>query len=105
MRKLRHSARRALTLLTLGALILTGCQAIPFEGDVREGLDDFALGQQQVLYNPLGPMEGANQREILLGFLSAASSSTDDYSVAREFLAPDLASEWDPNRSVLVDEG
>src|SRR5690606_2051499 len=89
----------------LAVLAVTACQAIPASGPVREGLSDFNQAEQQVQFNPDGPAVGATQEEIVRGFVLAASSSADEYAVAREFLAPTYRDEWDPSLGVFVDEG
>lgn len=87
------------------SLALVACQAVPNAGPVYEGLTDLNQADQPVQFNPGGPMLGASQEDIVRGFISAAASSTDDYAIAREFLVPAYADEWDPSLGVLVDEG
>ena len=101
-RRLRRRALAASLLLCLG---LTACQAVPSAGPVREGLSDLNQADQPVQFNPGGPAVGASQEDIVRGFISAAASSADDYAIAREFLVPAYADEWDPSLGVLVDEG
>ena len=91
--------------LTLGFGLLAGCAAIPAHGPVEVGLADLAQGEQQVQFNPSGPLVGSSQENLVRGFVLAATSSTDDYAVAREFLTPDYAQQWDPYAGVIVDEG
>jgi hypothetical protein len=99
--------RRSLSLAAaaLVALALTACQAIPAAGPVREGLADLSQADQPVQFNPGGPPAGASQEEIVRGFVRAASSITDDYAIARQFLAPSYRDGWDPSLGVFVDEG
>lgn len=102
--------RRKLTTLLLAMLALltlavSSCASIPASGPVREGLGSLDQVERGVQFNPAGPQPDASQEEIVRGFVIAASSSTNDYEVAREFLAPVYANTWDPSRSVLVDEG
>lgn len=99
--------RRALAAAVLACvgLGLAACQAVPSAGPVREGLASLSQAEQPVQFNPGGPTEGASQEDIVRGFVRAASSSSDDYAIAREFLAPGYANEWEPSAGVLVDEG
>ncbi len=97
--------RRALAAVLLVCLGLTACQAVPSSGPVREGLADLSQADQPWQFNPGGPVAGASQEDIVRGFVLAASSSADDYAIAREFLAPSYADQWDPSLGVLVDEG
>lgn len=100
--------RRAISTMVIAlvaAVGVTGCQAIPTSGSVETGLADLSQAEQLVQFNPLGPVAGSSQEDIVRGFLLAASSSADDYAVAREFLSPGYAQQWDPSLEVLVDEG
>lgn len=102
---MRRARVIAVAILTLAGLGLTGCQAIPSSGPVSAGLSDLSQAERQVLYNPGGPVSGSTQEEIVSGFVQAASSSDDDYAVARQFLTPDYAAQWDPFAGVFIDEG
>lgn len=93
----------AAALLLVGGLL--GCQAIPGSGPVQEGLENLDQADQPVQFNPGGPVKGATQEEIVRGFVRAGTSSVDDYAVAREFLTPVYAEQWDPSLGVFVDEG
>lgn len=99
--------RRVLTaaLAALATVALAACQAIPSTGPVREGLTDLYQAEQPVQFNPGGPAQDATQEEIVRGFVRAASSSSDDYAIAREYLAPTYAESWDPSHGVFIDEG
>lgn len=98
--------RMMLAALAISALLgASGCEAIPQAGPVQKGLPDLHQAEHYVQFNPLGPVSGSSQEDIVRGFLLAASSSSDDYAVAREFLAPGYAGQWDPNLGVLVDDG
>ena len=96
---------RGLAVLAVAAVALTACQSIPASGPVREGLANFDQADQPVQFNPDGPAIGASQEEIVRGFVRAASSSSDDFAIAREFLAPAYSTEWDPSFGVFIDEG
>lgn len=101
-------ARRAVRCVASGllcAVSLSACQAVPGAGPVREGLENLSQGEQRVQFNPGGPMNDATQEQIVRGFVRAATSSVDDYRVAREFLTPEYAALWEPDDGVFVDEG
>lgn len=87
------------------ALLLAGCTAIPSSGPVEVGLEDLSQAEQTVQYNPVGPVAGATQEDLVQGFVIAASSPRDDYAVAREFLTADYAAQWDPYFGVLIADG
>ena len=93
-------------LAAVGALVLlAGCTTIPSSGEVQVGLTDLEQSEQTYQFNPNGPTVGASQEDLVRAFLRAGSSSAEDYSVAREFLTPDYAKQWDPRAGVLVYEG
>lgn len=100
-------AARALgaAAIAVGALLLAACNAIPQSGPVNVGLSDLTKGDQLVSYSPHGPAKGASQKDIVIGFVNAASSSQDDYAVAREYLTPEYSSQWDPSTGAFVYEG
>lgn len=92
--------------LAAGAVaVLASCAAIPGSGPVHVGLADLKQAERTVQFTVSGPVAGATQEDLVRGFMLAAASSTDDYSVAREFLTTTYASEWDPRYGVLVVEG
>ncbi|WP_244304763.1 GerMN domain-containing protein [Leucobacter viscericola] len=86
-------------------LTLAGCNAIPSSGPVEVGLTDLRQVDQLVQFNPPGPTPGSSQEDVVRGFVLAATSSAEDYSVAREYLTNDYANQWDPNAGVLIDDG
>lgn len=87
------------------ATLLAGCAAIPSTGPVQPGLTNLQQVDQTWQSIPSGPSSGASQKDVVRGFVEAASSSSDDYAVAREFLAPEYAGQWDPHLGVLIDDG
>lgn len=103
----RSGRRRiaALAGLLAAGILLAGCQGVPTKGPVEAGLADLEQAEQQVLFNPNRPSAGATQETIVRDFVDAASSSTDNYAIARQFLTPDYAQQWDPSTGVFVYEG
>ena len=99
------TAAGAILIAGLAVATLVGCEAIPGAGPVQPGLTDLRQSEQTVQFNPLGPAAGASQEDIVRGFVLAGSSNEGDYAVAREFLAPGYAEQWDPSFGVLIDEG
>lgn len=98
----RGLARSAAAVLVL-VLALTGCAGIPRDGGVGVGRPDPAPQDLQYDFLPSGPAAGASQREILTGFMDAASSPQNNYKIAREFLS--TGADWTPSEHVTVDEG
>lgn len=101
----RRTALAAVAVLSLVGVALTGCVSIPDTGPVQLGLDSLDQFERGVQFNPNGPSDDASPEEIVRGFVRAASSSEGDYEVAREFLTPVYADDWDPWLGVLVDDG
>ena len=94
-----------LAIVGVGALVATGFQNVPDSGQVRTGLSDLSQVEQPVVYDAVGPQDGATQEDILRGFLQAAASPDENYAVAREFLSPSYADLWSPTAGILVDSG
>lgn len=94
------------TLIALVALLgLVGCVAIPDSGPVVEGQVDTSEQTSVLVFLAQEPQPGATQEEVILGFLAAAISPNDDFSIAREYLAGSAASTWDPDERVIVRSG
>ena len=82
-------------------MLLAGCVSIPTTGRVVAGGDVGQQGARAALrVTAAGPAEGADEREVVEGFL-AAVAGLDDFSVAREFLAPE-ALQWRPGDQTVV---
>lgn len=96
--------RKLIAALTV--LLLTGCAQIPTQIDVRSGPEIASeLEQEFAYYSPSGPTLGADQQQIVSGFLAAGTGPQGDYSVAREFLSKDFAQRWKPDAAVLIRSG
>jgi hypothetical protein len=86
-------------------LALAACGGIPTSGGVAAGPRFGEEPAVDTIFNPLGPIEGADQRSILAGFIAAFTGTQSDYAKAREFLSQDFKKEWDPRKSVLIRSG
>ncbi|HXH36719.1 MAG TPA: LpqB family beta-propeller domain-containing protein [Plantibacter sp.] len=108
MPRRRSGVRRALTVVLPLVLIvaLSACVGIPRSGSVQDGgTVEGEGGDVDVNFIAPGPTEGATQEQILRGFIDAAASPQNNYEIAREFLAPDDRSQWDPDAGVTIDQG
>jgi hypothetical protein len=86
--------------------LLTGCAQIPTQIDVKSGPEIAnEIEQEFAYYTPSGPVTGADQQQIVSGFLAAGTGPQGDYSVAREFLSKDFAQRWKPDAAVLIRSG
>lgn len=103
-RKAKRSLRGIAVLLV--ALALPACAGLPVTGDVSVGLE---LGESpaDVDFLPVasGPIRGAGPQEIVEGFVEAGITTSDNWSTAREFLAPSLQRTWRPGVGVSIDVG
>lgn len=90
--------------LALAALSLAACTGLPTSGDVNAGLE---LGEapevNDLLLVASGPPPGASPEEIVEGFLEAAITPADNWSIARAFLTPELQPTWRPGVGVSID--
>lgn len=96
--------RSALVALLMTALALTGCTGFQTTGEVAPGLEIEELPPLDSAFDPDGPQNGATPEQIVRGFMQAASSPDGDWSIARTFLTPEVATEWVPSQNTLVDE-
>ncbi|GAB3030144.1 LpqB family beta-propeller domain-containing protein [Parafrigoribacterium mesophilum] len=91
--------------IVVAASVLSACVGIPASGPVVEGPTiDKEVGRPNV-YLPEGPVNGADQEQILRGFISAFVGPQNDYKVARQFLTTEFSGKWEPRSSVLVRSG
>ncbi|MFF2675151.1 LpqB family beta-propeller domain-containing protein [Arthrobacter koreensis] len=102
---LRACKRLAAAAAFLSALVfLAGCSSIPTVGPV--GTATASAGgsslTQQLSYSPPGPAEDDSPQGIIGGFIDAGVGAGEDYTAAREFLTPELASSWVPNERVVI---
>lgn len=100
---MKASLLRALALMAIAALTLTGCAKLPTDSEVKVGSDiQSGLTTDYLYYSPSGPDEAATQQEVISGFINAATGPQNDYQVAREYLSRDLAAKWNPSAELLV---
>ncbi|MFC4140279.1 MULTISPECIES: LpqB family beta-propeller domain-containing protein [unclassified Microbacterium] len=90
--------------LAAAMLFLAGCTGLPTSGPVSVGL---AVGEKPDGANfteyAAGPAEGAGPQEIVEGFLDAGITPIDNWSIAREFLTPEMSDTWAPSAAVTID--
>ena len=93
----------AVALLTL--LALTACSGIPRSSGVNQGSAVVPVEDDAIEFLPSGPVRNGTIEEILRGFVEASSSPVSDYAIARQFLTPEFATQWDATTAVNVDAG
>jgi hypothetical protein len=92
------------TIVIAAALGLAGCAVLPTTGDVRPGLAANQTDKSSdVAYVPQGPSDGMDPEQIVRGFIDAASSPKDSWSIAREYLTSAAAQKWKPDVGVTID--
>ncbi|GAB2740417.1 LpqB family beta-propeller domain-containing protein [Sinomonas soli] len=101
--------RRSIPAAVLAALLalatLAGCAQIPTTGTVGKSRDSaVTLGNAPQIIPP-GPRDGASPQAMIDGFFNAGSGYQNDFTVARQFLAPAQAVSWKPSDRTLVYRG
>ncbi|MEG0363489.1 MAG: hypothetical protein RR600_06740, partial [Aurantimicrobium sp.] len=94
-----------LAVAILSLLALTACSGIPRSSGVNQGSAVVPVEDDAIEFLPLGPVRNGSIEEILRGFVEASSSPVSDYAIARQFLTPEFATEWDATTAVNVDAG
>lgn len=95
-------------ILMLGGAVaasaaLGACAGVPTAGGVHRYSDKLdVLYDKNTAIRAIGPQEGATPEAIIEGFIRAGADSSDNYSVARQFLVPGFASRWNPGSSTKV---
>jgi hypothetical protein len=94
--------RTAPFLAVLSLVLLAACASLPQSGPVRRGDPDVTEPGSIALLARL-PNPGDDPEQIVDGFLRAAAAGlTDDFTIAREFLAEPARSTWNPLARVDV---
>ncbi len=90
-------------LVSLVALAVSGCAALPTSGPVQ-----VASGAEPTEsaapfdYNPPGPKPGATPAQIAVGFLNALQATPVSTKVAAQYLTQPAATAWKPGKRTVV---
>ena len=95
----------ALAIAVVAVFVLSACSGIPRAGSVNQGSAVVPVEDDTIEFLPSGPVENGTIEQILRGFVEASSSPVSDYAIARQFLTPEFATQWDATSSVNVDAG
>ena len=91
---------------TLGlTFLLTGCAGIPTSSQVYYGeeiSEDTSTQFVRVIARP--PSEGMSPEEIVRGFLDASADPSENYGIARQYLAVEIAGKWNPLTGIEIYE-
>jgi len=100
----RPSVLRLLAFVAAIAVLVTGCASVPNTSAVRQGEavggDREAGAFIRVLARP--PAPGADQTQIVEGFLAASAAFDSNHEVARQYLAPEIREAWDTSVGTVV---
>lgn len=99
----RHWLAAGWVMAVVVLLAMAGCATIPTHGPV--GKSDPLTPRNNSVYidfEQFAPGDGASQESIVRGFIESGTGITDDFQVARQYLAPKLAQSWAPDKSTLV---
>src|SRR5690625_846902 len=102
-RRTRRARKFSAVATLMASVLLAGaCAQIPTSGSVHPGIDEVSVPRSGYLL-AAGPTPGANQIEIVQGFLRALSAGPeDDFAVAREYLMEETRRTWAPADRVIV---
>ena len=92
------------TLISIALLtLLVGCAAIPAAGplDIIDTQVEADNEFVRVIAKP--PAPGMSELDIVEGFITSISDASNDYSLARQYLAADVSAEWNPGEILVFD--
>ncbi|MDQ4503267.1 LpqB family beta-propeller domain-containing protein [Sinomonas sp. ASV322] len=95
----------AALVAVVGLVATAGCAQIPTASAVGTSKDGGSVIGNAPQYIPPGPLPGAGPQAIIEGFFNAGSGYQNDFTVARQFLAPATAVSWKPSQRTLVYRG
>ncbi len=105
---------RRILLLAMVTVLLTGCgmapgsfvAQVPTEGPIEQGqLVANTSANQFIRVIARPPRAGMTPTEIVQGFLESSASFDNNHAVARSYLTPEAAGNWDPSSGVVVYDG
>ena len=83
--------------------LVVGCAQIPTSGPVETGdqVQD-AVDAPPIRVLARAPEPGQSPVDVVRGFLAASASFENNHEIARQFLAPRAAGQWNPDAGVTV---
>lgn len=101
-----HRGRRARTGAlgaALALVLLTACVSLPESGPVQSGESVVEEPTGDAPYfAPPAPVAGSTPGQVVVGFVRAMEANPLTTAVAREYLTPEAAQAWNPDRGTLV---
>ncbi len=99
------SNRKALVALGLAIALLAGCVTMPDDGPVSRGVEH-PPEPDAVLLAADDPQPDDPPEQIVRGFLfGSAAGATDDFTVARRYLTPSAAENWNALSGLAIYSG
>ncbi|MDQ6740367.1 MAG: hypothetical protein M3021_08385, partial [Actinomycetota bacterium] len=98
-----RSLLRLLAAVVAVLLCAAGCAVIPSSGAV--GKSDPVAGRSNPInidFRQNAPVQGASPTSIIEGFIAAGTGVTDDFQVARQYLAHKISGTWRADARTLV---
>lgn len=94
----------ATSTLACALTLLVGCATIPTGGSVNHYANPIEVenASPSATSEATAPAPGATAEEIIDGFLHAGAGSGDNFAVARQYLTPEMADQWQPDERTLV---
>jgi hypothetical protein len=105
---------RRILLFVVVSVLLTGCgmapgsfvAQVPTDGPIEQGqLVANTSANQFIRVIARPPRDGMTPTEIVQGFLESSASFDNNHAVARSYLTPEAAGDWDPSSGVVVYDG
>lgn len=96
---------RRLAICLVSALALSGCAGIPTSSGVYFGeeiSEDVSTQFVRVIARP--PSPDMSPEEIVRGFLDACADPSENYGIARQYLAVESAGKWNPLTGIEIYE-
>ena len=103
--KLKNNLTRFAGGLFALSFLVTGCSGIPTSSQVYYGeeiAEDASTQFVRVIARP--PSIGMSPEEIVRGFLDASADPSENYGIARQYLAVESAGQWNPLTGVEIYE-
>ncbi len=105
---------RRILLFVVVSVLLTGCgmapgsfvAQVPTDGPIEQGqLVSNTSANQFIRVIARPPRDGMTPTEVVQGFLESSASFDNNHAVARSYLTPEAAGDWDPSSGVVVYDG
>ena len=83
--------------------VLVGCAAIPAAGPLEVIDSQVEADNEFVRVIAKPPAPGMTALDIVEGFITSISDASNDYSIARQYLAADVSAQWNPDEILVFD--